>query len=261
MELAKTILRIYQLGAAPAVSNWQKGLAQSANWTPQVRHWIGTTLRYGIRTIFNELRALPLPFVILHCSFAPMSAFRFSCAFALCLIAFTPNAVLSAEPPEPKGDKPADGKETKDAKPKTDEKLVDTQHTVSIDGKEIRYTARAGTILLRDAEDKPTASIFYIAYTRLDTTNAAERPLTFSFNGGPGSSSVWLHMGLLGPRRVVLEADGSPVAPPYRLTANEHSSLDVTDLVFMNFQRRLMSTSPMAALKSNERAICQRSGS
>jgi carboxypeptidase C (cathepsin A) len=163
-----------------------------------------------------------------------MLALRFSCALALSLIAFIPNAVLSAEPPESKSDKPADGKETKDAKPKTDEKMVDTQHTVSIDGKEIRYTARAGTIILRDAEDKPTASIFYIAYTRLDTTNAAERPLTFSFNGGPGSSSVWLHMGLLGPRRVVLEADGSPVAPPYRLTANEHSSLDVTDLVFID---------------------------
>ena len=158
----------------------------------------------------------------------------FSTAIALLFLLLLPKAAPSAEPAEPKSDKPAESKEAKDAKPKSDEKLVDSQHTVTIDGKEVRYTARAGTIILRDGDDKPTASIFYIAYTHLDATNAAERPLTFSFNGGPGSSSVWLHMGLLGPRRVVLETDGSPVPPPYRLVANEYSLLDVTDLVFID---------------------------
>jgi carboxypeptidase C (cathepsin A) len=166
---------------------------------------------------------------MLHCSFARMSSLRLSITLSLALL--LPNVARTAEA---KTDKPAESKEAKDAKPKSDEKVVDSQHTITIEGKEVRYTARAGTITLRDAEDKPTASIFYIAYTHLEATNAAERPLTFSFNGGPGSSSVWLHMGLLGPRRVVLESDGSPVPPPYRLIANEHSLLDVTDLVFID---------------------------
>ncbi len=132
---------------------------------------------------------------------------------------------------EAKGDK--DAKDQK-AKARDDEKLVESKHQVLINGQAIAYTARAGTIALRDAEDKPTASIFYIAYTRSDATNLAERPLTFSFNGGPGSSSVWLHLGVLGPRRVVLQPDGSPVPPPYTLTNNESSLLDVTDLVFID---------------------------
>ena len=141
---------------------------------------------------------------------------------------------------EKKEDKPAaeaakDGKDASKPKGKDgDEKLVETKHVATIDGREVRYIAKAGTIILRDAEDKPTASIFYIAYTREDSTNAAERPLTFSFNGGPGSSSVWMHMGLLGPRRVVLEEDGGPLPPPYKLTNNDYSLLDLTDLVFID---------------------------
>ncbi len=124
-------------------------------------------------------------------------------------------------------------KETKDSKePK--EKLSETKHTVTIGGQEISYTAKAGTILLRDEEDKPTASIFYIAYTRDATKDLTARPITFSFNGGPGSSSVWMHLGLLGPRRVHLAEDGSAVPPPYRLEDNEFSLLDVTDLVFID---------------------------
>jgi carboxypeptidase C (cathepsin A) len=155
----------------------------------------------------------------------------------LALLSFAPAA---AEAPTSKDDKPTGDapKETKDsAKSKvkeSEEKLVETRHKVTIAGKEISYTAKAGTIILRDAEDKPTASIFYIAYTRDDATNAAERPLTFSFNGGPGSSSVWMHLGLLGPRRVVLEQDGGPLPPPYKLTDNEYSLLDETDLVFID---------------------------
>src|SRR5689334_17901401 len=64
--------------------------------------------------------------------------------------------------------------------------------------------------------------------------DSAKRPVTFSFNGGPGSSSVWMHMGLLGPRRVVLEEDGSPLPPPYKTVDNEYSLLDETDLVFID---------------------------
>ena len=81
----------------------------------------------------------------------------------------------------------------------------------TIGGQEIKYKASAGTILLRDEDDKPTASIFYIAYTREDVA-LSNRPVTFSFNGGPGSSSVWMHLGMLGPRRVRLAEDGSAPA-------------------------------------------------
>jgi carboxypeptidase C (cathepsin A) len=122
---------------------------------------------------------------------------------------------------------------TKDKAKEPEEKLVQSEHTVSIGGQEIKYKASAGTILLRDEEDKPTASIFYIAYTRQDVP-ISTRPVTFSFNGGPGSSSVWMHLGLLGPRRVRLAEDGSALPPPYKLVDNEFSLLDATDLVFID---------------------------
>lgn len=122
---------------------------------------------------------------------------------------------------------------SKEKSKEPEEKLVETEHSVSIAGQEIRYKAVAGTILLRDEEDKPTASVFYIAYTRQNVEPAA-RPLTFSFNGGPGSSSVWMHLGMLGPRRVRLAEDGSALPPPYQLVDNEYSLLDETDLVFID---------------------------
>jgi len=122
------------------------------------------------------------------------------------------------------------------AKPKEpEEKLIQTKHSATIGGQSIEYHATAGTILLRDDdEDKATASIFYIAYTRDGVKDLAQRPITFSFNGGPGSSAVWLHLGMLGPRRVHLAEDGSAVPPPYRLEDNEFSLLDESDLVFID---------------------------
>jgi carboxypeptidase C (cathepsin A) len=125
-----------------------------------------------------------------------------------------------------------------------------TRHTVVIRGKTIDYTATAGTMLLKEEEEpkdkesegeKVKASIFFVAYT-VDAPEGVDemahrqqRPLTFSFNGGPGSSSVWLHLGLLGPRRVSLGPEGNaPAPPPYRLVDNQHSLLDVTDLVFID---------------------------
>lgn len=125
-------------------------------------------------------------------------------------------------------------KETgKEKSKEPEEKKVESEHTVTIGGQEIKYKAVAGTILLRDDEDKPTASIFYIAYTR-EGMEPGTRPVTFSFNGGPGSSSVWMHLGMLGPRRVRLAEDGSALPPPYRLVDNEYSLLDDTDLVFID---------------------------
>ncbi len=135
-----------------------------------------------------------------------------------------------------------------DAKPEPPPPPVDvlsqTSHSVVINGETIAYTATAGRLVLKaedeKAGEKPKAAIFFVAYTRerppdvSETAHAAARPITFSFNGGPGSSSVWLHLGLLGPRRVVLEEDGRPLPPPYRLVDNEFSLLDKTDLVFID---------------------------
>lgn len=129
------------------------------------------------------------------------------------------------------------------------DEISETQHTVEIDGRLIKYVARTGTMVLKEeveGEDKksegekPKASIFFVAYTKEPSDDEGpawqrSRPITFSFNGGPGSSSVWLHLGLLGPRRVrVADNDDNPLPPPHELEDNFHSLLDVTDLVFID---------------------------
>jgi carboxypeptidase C (cathepsin A) len=107
-----------------------------------------------------------------------------------------------------------------------------THHTIVLGGKPLSYTARAGTILLRDAKEQPTASIFYVAYTLDD--GGSRRPLTFFYNGGPGSSSMWLHMGSFAPVRVRV-ADGTLTGPPpYTLGPNDETLLDATDMVFID---------------------------
>ena len=87
--------------------------------------------------------------------------------------------------------------------------------------------------------EKPKATIFFIAYTLNregvnDEQHRQQRPITFSFNGGPGSSSVWLHLGVLGPRRVLMDEEGNQLPPPFQLVDNEHTLLDKTDLVFID---------------------------
>jgi carboxypeptidase C (cathepsin A) len=123
------------------------------------------------------------------------------------------------------------------APPKRDQPLArevsETEHTVVIGGKSIHYVARAGVIALRNAKGEETADVFFIAYTLKDAAPES-RPLTFSFNGGPGSSSVWLHLGVLGPRRVLLHEEGWALPPPHVLVDNEFSLLDVSDLVFID---------------------------
>jgi carboxypeptidase C (cathepsin A) len=148
-------------------------------------------------------------------------------------------------------EKPVPGKvEGKEEKPTPKDNLVVTQHKVRIGGKEIKYTVTAGTMVLKEETpdrekesegEKPRVQVFFIAYTKdmngaknSDRAALAKRPLTFSFNGGPGSSSVWLHLGVLGPRRVVLTDEGELPPPPFRLTDNQYSLLDETDLVFID---------------------------
>jgi carboxypeptidase C (cathepsin A) len=108
-----------------------------------------------------------------------------------------------------------------------------TQHRLTIGGRAIDYAATAGTLIIRDDEDKPIAGIGYVGYVRQDTKGAA-RPVTFAFNGGPGSSSLWLHMGVLGPRRVVVSDPTPTPAGPYRTVENEFSILDKSDLVMID---------------------------
>ena len=121
---------------------------------------------------------------------------------------------------------------------KSEDKLSVTHHSVTIKGKKLNYTATTGTLVLKEETnkegEKPKASIFFIAYTLDDVEDKSQRPITFSFNGGPGSSSVWLHLGVLGPRRVKPDNHGNPPQPPYELTNNEFSILDKTDLVFID---------------------------
>ncbi len=133
--------------------------------------------------------------------------------------------------------------EKKEEKPVVVDKLVESQHSIRIKSREVKYTVTAGTMILKEetadrekeAEgEKPRAQIFFIAYTKDGVRDKSKRPLTFSFNGGPGSASVWLHLGVLGPRRVVMQEDGNLPPPPYKLTDNEYSLLDETDLVFID---------------------------
>jgi carboxypeptidase C (cathepsin A) len=140
-------------------------------------------------------------------------------------------APAAAQPPEKvaaKEDPPADERPAPEAKRSV------TRHSATIGGQRIDYTATAGTLVLETEEGEPRASMFYIAYTRDGVADPAARPLTFSFNGGPGSSSVWLHLGTLGPRRVAMDPEGHALPPPYRLEENPFSLLDLTDLVFID---------------------------
>jgi len=110
---------------------------------------------------------------------------------------------------------------------------VVTHHQVSLNGKTLKYTATAGRLPIKRDDGKIEAEMFFVAYS-LDGQDLSKRPLTFAFNGGPGSASVWLHMGALGPRRVVLKADGSLPPAPYRFEDNSYTLLDKSDLVLVD---------------------------
>ncbi len=109
-----------------------------------------------------------------------------------------------------------------------------TENSGTFGGEVIDYTATAGTIVLKKDEKDPHASIFYVAYTKKGVEDPAERPIVYCFNGGPGSSAVWLHLGGFGPKRVAMNADGTQPAPPYRVVDNPMSILKVADLVFID---------------------------
>jgi len=141
---------------------------------------------------------------------------------------------------QPGGEKTADksadkaGEKPKEDKKAPEDKSVLTKHSVKIGGQEVKYTATAGTMVLKLEDGTAKASVFYVAYTKDDVTDASKRPITFAFNGGPGAGSLWLHVGALGPRRVEMGDEGNLLPPPYKFVDNEASILDVTDIVFID---------------------------
>ncbi len=135
-----------------------------------------------------------------------------------------------------KGGESAKGDAKNDAAiiPDATHKPVFTTNTVTIAGEPVKYMAETGMLPILKPDGTTSASVFYIAYTRLDKTNTATRPVTFAFNGGPGSASLWLHLGALGPRRVKMNPDGTLPPPPFGLVDNDYSILNMSDLVFID---------------------------
>jgi carboxypeptidase C (cathepsin A) len=132
---------------------------------------------------------------------------------------------------ESSGDKDKDQKE--EHYDMTEVPPVVTHHQVTVDGKLLKYTATAGRLPIKRGDGKIEAEMFYVAYT-LDGQDAAKRSVTFAFNGGPGSASIWLHMGALGPRKVVLQTDGFMPPAPYHIEDNAYTLLDKSDLVLID---------------------------
>jgi carboxypeptidase C (cathepsin A) len=128
--------------------------------------------------------------------------------------------------------KPAPARE--EARDKPEEAPVVTRHELRAGGKVLRYSVTTGFMPLKTEDGKTEARIFFMAYVAERAGGPQARPLMFSFNGGPGSSSVWLHLGALGPRRVKMLDDGGLPAPPYELVDNDQSWLEFTDLVFID---------------------------
>lgn len=143
---------------------------------------------------------------------------------ALALCACGPTAIASAQQTPPPAPSVATPKPTKSV----------TQGTVTVAGTSIAYTATAGTIILTNRQGQPTGSMFYVAYTKNGVTDEGQRPVTFFYNGGPGSSTIWLHMGSFGPVRVATTDHAHTPAAPYKLVSNDDSLLDVTDEVFVD---------------------------
>lgn len=135
----------------------------------------------------------------------------------------SPSSATSAAPERPAGPAMA-----------VDDKVVTTSHVTTINGTEIRYTATTGTLVLRHPNGKARGHIFFVAYSR-EGQDVATRPITFSYNGGPGAPAIWLHMGFMGPKRVRMGGtEGFQPGPPYELIPNNESPLDVTDIVMID---------------------------
>lgn len=113
-------------------------------------------------------------------------------------------------------------------------KISMTHHSTKLNGMALNYTAFAGYMPMKDESGKLKANIFFTAYVKDEEVNQSQRPITFAFNGGPGAASIFLHMGALGPKRILLTEKGEAPPPPYKLVDNAYTWLDFTDLVFID---------------------------
>ncbi len=151
--------------------------------------------------------------------------------FSVCALAFSAPALADEAKPGPA----KEAVKAHDAvKAPVEEQAKTSRGSVTIAGKAVSYTATAGTLTLRDDDGKPTASMFYVAYVADRARGGAERPVTFFYNGGPGSSSMWLHMGSFGPVVVKTEAPNPAKPAPFQIVSNPDSLLDKTDMVFID---------------------------
>ena len=114
-----------------------------------------------------------------------------------------------------------------------EEKIAQTSHLFRLDGRDVKYTATTGTLPIRLDDGKVAARMFFVAYTK-DGDDVKTRPVAFVYNGGPGSASVWLHMGSFAPKRAQMADEGFQPAPPFHLVDNENSLMDVCDVVFVD---------------------------
>jgi carboxypeptidase C (cathepsin A) len=158
-----------------------------------------------------------------------MSKRLFASLLIACIFA-TP--VFAAEHDKPDAKPSAEASAKPDSVPK--EKSVVTNHSVSINGRSYAYQATAGTLTIRNDKGEPDASVFYVAYTVGDGKGSENRPVTFLYNGGPGSSSIWLHMGSFAPVRIETSSPNATPPAPYHLVPNADSLLDKSDLVFVD---------------------------
>jgi len=157
-------------------------------------------------------------------------------AVGVALGALMVQGMSAAAQERPKRGDAAEGAEAekKDAGvPIPPETKSETKHDWTAGGRAVHYTATAGNLLIKDDEDKANGSIFYVAYTE-DGAEAKGRPVTFLYNGGPGSATIWLHMGSVGPVRVVTESPKASGPAPYSWVQNQYSLIDKTDLVFVD---------------------------
>jgi carboxypeptidase C (cathepsin A) len=151
------------------------------------------------------------------------------------------SAEQSVAPKTPTEQKPETSKETAADKAEDKDEHFDltevapvvTHHQITVDGRSLKYTATAGRLPIKRGDGKIEAEMFFVAYA-LDGQSAGTRPLTFAFNGGPGSASIWLHMGALGPKRVVMNPEGFLPPAPYRISDNSYTLLDKSDLVLVD---------------------------
>ena len=159
---------------------------------------------------------------------------RLRVSAAILLLALASLVLRAQERTQEKETKTVEKEKPAESTPPPKEESSVAEHSIKIGGQTIPYKAIAGTILLKNEKDEPQALIYSTTYARTDAKDLSQRPISFIYNGGPGSASVWLHMGAFGPRRVVTASADATPPPPYKVTDNAYSLLDKTDMVFID---------------------------